>query len=111
MLCSPLFIKINNISNTLNLYINHLIYFRYDVYFRKPGKMENSDFYLEIYPLIAWIGTFIVILLVPSLVWIIYRFDSRFRTKRKFTALFECAFDIMTAIANQGINLIIDIIR
>lgn len=69
---------------------------------RKPGKLENSNFYIDIYPMIAWIGTFIVLLLIPCLVWLFYTLDWRFRLQRKCTALIECAFDIMTALANQG---------
>lgn len=95
-----LIVKLIILYTCVHFYI--ILYFRYEVYMKKPGKLENSYFYVDIYPEIAWIGTFLVLLIIPFIVWMFYRLDNRFKVQRKYTALIDGAFDIMTALANQG---------
>lgn len=79
-----------------------IAYFRFEVYFKMPDKLENSKFYIETFPLIAWVKMILILFLIPCLVWIFCKLDSKFLHQEKVTHIFDCSFHVMSALANQG---------
>lgn len=106
------FLGLGNFANIiayLSFKNTYTFIYRYEVYMRKPGKMETSDFYLEIFPFSTWVTEALCILLLPFIFYVTCFICKRFDLKKHQLCISDCYLHVMSLITNQGEVRIINI--